>query len=95
MKPRSPIIQVTFFMDMPKKSLHLIDIHVGQRLKQLRIMLGLSQEKLATKLNITYQQVQKYENATNRISASKLYEAAQILHVSVQFFYEGVEVELE
>jgi transcriptional regulator with XRE-family HTH domain len=54
-----------------------------------RMMLGMSQEKLGKAFGLTFQQVQKYEKGTNRISASRLQQAAQILDVSVPFFFEG------
>jgi transcriptional regulator with XRE-family HTH domain len=65
-----------------------IDIHVGSRLRMC-MMLGMSQEKLGEAFGLTFQQVQKYEKGTNRISASRLQQAAQILDVSVPFFFEG------
>ncbi|MDD9911943.1 MAG: helix-turn-helix transcriptional regulator [Alphaproteobacteria bacterium] len=74
-----------------KKLPHPIDIHVGQRLKQQRKLQGISQESLAKQLGITFQQIQKYENGTNRISASKLYELSQILKAPVQFFFENCQ----
>jgi transcriptional regulator with XRE-family HTH domain len=67
-----------------------IDIHVGSRLRLLRTMLRMSQEKLAAELGLTFQQVQKYERAANRISASRLYHLCRILGVRVGFFYEGL-----
>ena len=73
------------------KAPHPIDIHVGQRLKQQRKLQGISQENLAKQLGITFQQIQKYENGTNRISASKLYELSQILKTPIQFFFENYE----
>jgi transcriptional regulator with XRE-family HTH domain len=65
-----------------------IDKHVGNRLRMRRLMLSLSQEKLANNLGITFQQVQKYEKGTNRISASRLQHASHILDVPVSFFFE-------
>jgi transcriptional regulator with XRE-family HTH domain len=77
-------------MAKPKtKVTNPIDIHVGSRLRMRRLMLNVSQEKLGDALGITFQQVQKYEKGTNRISASRLQQAAQILHVSAPFFFEG------
>ncbi|MDD9912657.1 MAG: helix-turn-helix transcriptional regulator [Alphaproteobacteria bacterium] len=72
-----------------KKSSHPIDIHVGKRLKQQRLLQGISQESLAKQLGITFQQIQKYENATNRISASKLYQLSQVLEVPIQYFFDN------
>jgi transcriptional regulator with XRE-family HTH domain len=68
-----------------------IDVHVGARLRQRRRHLGLSQEKLAQALNLTFQQVQKYERGSNRISASKLFSAARFLNVPVAWFFEDLE----
>jgi transcriptional regulator with XRE-family HTH domain len=62
---------------------------VGQRVRMRRLMLGLSQTKLADALGLTFQQVQKYEKGTNRISASRLQQISQILQVAVFFFFEG------
>lgn len=64
-----------------------IDNHVGNRLRLRRKMLNLSQEKLAERLGITFQQVQKYEKGTNRIGASRLYQLARILEVPVSYFF--------
>lgn len=65
-----------------------IDAHVGGRVRLRRMLLGMSQEKLAEKLGLTFQQVQKYEKGINRIGASRLYELSQLLGVGVDFFYE-------
>jgi transcriptional regulator with XRE-family HTH domain len=68
-----------------------IDIHVGRRVRLRRKEMGLSQEGLAARLDLTFQQIQKYERGSNRISASKLYAISCILKVQVGFFYEGLE----
>ena len=68
-----------------------IDVHVGSQLKLRRILLGLSQERLADELGITFQQVQKYEKGLNRIGASRLWDLAQVLGVSVAYFYENLD----
>jgi transcriptional regulator with XRE-family HTH domain len=65
-----------------------IDQHVGKRVRMRRLMLGMSQSKLADALGITFQQVQKYEKGTNRISASRLQHVAHILQAPVAFFFE-------
>ena len=65
-----------------------IDVHVGSRVRFRRMLLGMSQEKLGQKLGLTFQQVQKYEKGINRIGASRLFDLAQVLGVTVQFFYE-------
>lgn len=67
-----------------------IDIHVGKKLRRFRNARDLSQQKLGTQVGITFQQIQKYERGTNRISASRLYQFARALDVSVSDFYEGL-----
>jgi transcriptional regulator with XRE-family HTH domain len=66
-----------------------IDRYVGNRLRSRRKMAGLSQGALGEALGVTFQQVQKYENGTNRISASRLQHISQILRVPPPFFFEG------
>jgi transcriptional regulator with XRE-family HTH domain len=66
-----------------------IDTYVGSRVRMRRLMLSMSQEKLGDKLGITFQQVQKYEKGTNRVSASRLQAMSEILQVPVPFFFEG------
>ncbi len=65
------------------------DKYVGSRVRMRRMMLGMSQEKLADALGLTFQQVQKYEKGTNRISASRLQAISQILDTPVHFFFDG------
>ena len=65
-----------------------VDIHVGESLRQRRALIGISQEKLATALGLTFQQIQKYEHGRNRISASRLYELSKILEVPISYFFE-------
>ena len=67
-----------------------VDVHIGQRLRMRRKLAGLSQEQLAERLGVTFQQVQKYEKGTNRISASRLFGAARLLSVPVSYFFEGL-----
>ena len=69
---------------------HPIDIYVGARIKQRRIALGLSQEELAKKLNLAFQQIQKYEHGTNRIAASRLFEISQVLKISISNLFSDV-----
>ena len=79
---------------MTRRDPNFVDVHVGSRMRMRRQLVGMSQEKLGELLGITFQQVQKYEKGANRISASRLYYAAKILGVPVQFFFEelpGVE----
>ena len=68
-----------------------VDKHVGKQLRSRRTLLGLSQEKLAEFVGVTFQQVQKYERGTNRVSASRLFSFSKILDVSIDYFYEGLE----
>ncbi len=70
---------------------HPVDLYVGARLRIRRKVLGLSQTQLADALGITFQQIQKYERGANRISASKLYEAARLLQSPVSYFFEGLD----
>jgi len=67
-----------------------IDLHVGARIRLRRRMQGVSQEKLAEALGLTFQQVQKYERGANRVSASKLYEIASALHSPISYFFDGL-----
>lgn len=67
-----------------------VDLHVGARIRMRRKLLGVSQERLADQLGLTFQQVQKYERGANRVSASKLYEIARSLQTSVAYFFEGL-----
>lgn len=73
-----------------KKAPDPIDIFVGTRVRMQRSFLGLSQEKLGDALDLTFQQVQKYEKGTNRIGASRLYAIAMALKVPPAFFFEGL-----
>ena len=74
---------------MTKKLPNPTDKHVGSRVRMRRMMLGMSQEKLGDALELTFQQVQKYEKGTNRIGASRLQQIAHFLQVPVSFFFEG------
>ena len=67
-----------------------VDLHVGARIRMRRKILGVSQERLAEDLGLTFQQIQKYERGANRVSASKLYEIARSLQSSVGYFFEGL-----
>lgn len=71
-----------------------IDSHVGQRLRIRRTLLGMSQEKLGDAIGLTFQQVQKYERGSNRISAGTLFRLSQILEVPVSFFFDGLPSEV-
>ena len=67
------------------------DRHVGNRIRERRVMLGLSQQQLAQMIGVTYQQAHKYERGLNRISAGRLFEIAQVLGVPISWFFEGLE----
>jgi transcriptional regulator with XRE-family HTH domain len=67
-----------------------IDRHVGLRIRVRRKELGVSQEKLAESIGLTFQQVQKYERGANRVSASKLYEIARSLQAPISYFFDGL-----
>ena len=69
---------------------HPIDAHVGERVLARRKLLGMSQTDLGDAIGLSYQQVQKYENAMNRISSSRLYELSRVLDVPVEYFYEDM-----
>lgn len=68
-----------------------VDVHVGRRVKMARLASGLSQEKLAHALGVSFQQLQKYENGTNRIGPGRLHAIAKMLNLAVSFFFEGLE----
>ncbi|MFW7268357.1 helix-turn-helix domain-containing protein [Gluconacetobacter sp. Hr-1-5] len=68
-----------------------VDVHVGGRIRLRRTLLGMSQERLGEALGLTFQQVQKYERGTNRVSASRLYELSDVLDVPVSFFFDGLD----
>ena len=72
-----------------------VDVHVGQRLRVRRSLLGLSQEKLGEAIGLTFQQIQKYEKGMNRISAGRLFQFSKILDVPVSFFYENLNADVE
>ncbi len=67
-----------------------IDMHVAARLRLRRTMLGVSQEALAARIGVTFQQIQKYEKGQNRVGASRLYQLAAALESPVEFFFEGL-----
>jgi len=69
---------------------HPVDIEVGARIRQRRLLLGMNQETLANRLGLTFQQVQKYESGANRVSASRLLGVADILGVPIAYFFDGV-----
>lgn len=70
---------------------HPVDVHVGKRVRHRRWMVGMTQQQLAGKVGIKFQQIQKYETGMNRVSASRLWDIAESLGVPVSFFFEGIE----
>jgi transcriptional regulator with XRE-family HTH domain len=68
-----------------------IDVHIGTRLRECRVVLGISQRQLAELMGVTYRQMYKYERGHNRVPASALYELARLLHVPITFFYDGFD----
>ena len=73
-----------------KSCISAIDEHIGQRVQLRRVMMGMSQKDLASKCGVTFQQVQKYETAGNRIPASRLFELSTALETPVSFFFLGL-----
>jgi len=78
---------------MTKRDPNFVDRHVGNRMRMRRLLIGMSQEKLGELLGITFQQVQKYEKGSNRVSASRLYHVAKVLSVPVQYFFDELQGE--
>ena len=74
-----------------KKGPNPVDVHVGRRVRIRRVLCGLSQTALAEQLGLTFQQLQKYESGANRISASRLWQIAQILDVPISWFFMGID----
>jgi transcriptional regulator with XRE-family HTH domain len=70
-----------------------IDDHVGRRIRERRVMLGLTQQQLAEMIGVTCQQAHKYERGINRVSAGRLFEVAHALSAPITYFYEGIEEE--
>jgi transcriptional regulator with XRE-family HTH domain len=69
---------------------HPVDAHVGKRIRHRRWMVGMTQQQLADKVGIKFQQIQKYETGMNRVSASRLWDIAEALGVQIAFFFEGL-----
>lgn len=72
---------------------HPVDAHVGKRIRHRRWMVGMTQQQLADRVGIKFQQIQKYETGMNRVSASRLFDIAREMDVPVSFFFEGLEAE--
>lgn len=69
---------------------HDVDVHVGKRIRHRRWMIGMTQQQLAEKVGIKFQQIQKYETGMNRVSASRLWDIANAVDVPVSFFFDGL-----
>lgn len=74
---------------------HPVDVHVGKRIRQRRWLVGMTQQQLAEKVGIKFQQIQKYETGANRVSASRLWDIADALDVAISFFFEGIQAGAE
>ncbi|MEI4486899.1 helix-turn-helix transcriptional regulator [Frigidibacter sp. MR17.14] len=74
---------------------HPVDVHVGRRIRHRRWMIGMTQQQLAEKVGIRFQQIQKYETGMNRVSASRLWDIAEVTGVPISFFFEGLETSAE
>lgn len=72
-----------------------VDVHVGGRLRLRRTLLGMSQEKLGDAVNLTFQQIQKYERGANRMGASRLFEMSQVVGVPVSYFFDEMSAEVK
>lgn len=72
---------------------HPVDAHVGKRIRHRRWMVGMTQQQLAERVGIKFQQIQKYETGMNRVSASRLWDVAEVLGVTIGFFFEGIDEE--
>jgi transcriptional regulator with XRE-family HTH domain len=75
----------------PLRKPNIIDNHVGARMRLRRTLLGVSQEQLAAALGLTFQQVQKYERGTNRVSASRLFQLSRVLDVPITWFFDEMD----
>ena len=72
-----------------------VDVHVGNRIRLRRTLLGYSQQYMAKKLGLTFQQVQKYEKGCNRVGASRLWDISKVLDVTMDFFFEDMDKDIE
>lgn len=72
---------------------HPVDVHVGKRIRHRRWLVGMTQQQLAERVGIKFQQIQKYETGANRVSASRLWDIADALDVEISFFFEGLETQ--
>lgn len=91
MSPRDTAVNDSHAQVRPANKASEIDKHVGTRIRERRIMMGLSQQQMADMIGVTYQQAHKYERGINRISAGRLYEITQVLGVPLAYFFEGLD----
>jgi transcriptional regulator with XRE-family HTH domain len=80
---------------MNPKGAHPIDVKVGTKVRHFRTLRGMSQEKLGEVVGVTFQQVQKYEKGSNRISASRLVQISHALKIDVRLFFDGIDAPVE
>lgn len=73
---------------------HPVDVHVGKRIRHRRWMVGMTQQQLGDLVGIKFQQIQKYETGMNRVSASRLWDIAHAMKVSISFFFEGLDADV-
>ncbi len=72
-----------------------VDVHVGARLRQRRTLLGMTQTNLSDAIGVSFQQMQKYEKGTNRISSSRLFDLSQVLDVPIEYFFDDMHIAVE
>jgi len=84
-------VQATPELKTPEETpVRHIDVHVGNRIRERRILLGYTQQQMANLIGVTYQQAHKYERGINRISAGRLYSIASALNVPINYFFDGL-----
>ncbi|MFK7938688.1 MAG: helix-turn-helix domain-containing protein [Roseovarius sp.] len=74
---------------------HPVDVHVGKRIRHRRWLVGMTQQQLAERVGIKFQQIQKYETGANRVSASRLWDIADALDVQIAFFFDGLDTDVD
>lgn len=74
---------------------HPVDVHVGKRIRHRRWLVGMTQQQLAEKVGIKFQQIQKYETGMNRVSASRLWDISDVLGVEINFFFDEMSEDNE
>lgn len=73
-----------------QRATNSVDGHIGRRVRERRLEIGMSQERLAELLGVTFQQIQKYEKGINRVAASRLYDMTDALDVDIAYFFDGL-----